>query len=90
MNWEMVSGVIRHVAGFAAGALVSSGLFDAAQTETIVGVLMGIAALVWSILAKKFGWGAKSAASAIAFIGSGFALAAGNDNWQGGALMLVA
>ena len=89
MNWEMVSGVVRHVAGFAAGALVSSGLFDAAQTETIIGVLMGIAALAWSVLAKKFGWGSKITATAVAFTGGGVALVAANDNWQG-VLMLAA
>ena len=88
MNWEMVSGVIRHIAGFAAGALVSTGLFDAAQTETIIGVLMGVAALAWSILAKKLGWSGKTTATAIAFIG-GAALVTASDNWQG-ALMLAA
>ena len=89
MTWEMISSVLRHVAGFAAGALVSSGLFDAAQTETIIGVFMGIAALVWSVLAKKFGWAGKGTTTAIAFIGGGVALVAANDNWHG-ALMLVA
>jgi len=89
MNWEMISGVIRHIAGFAAGALVSAGLFNAAQTETIIGVLMGIAALIWSVLAKKLGWGTKATATALAFVGGGAALTAANVNWQG-ALMLAA
>jgi len=90
MNWEMISGVVRHAATFLAGIMVSSGLFDAGQTEAIVGVLMGMAGLAWSIIAKKMGWGATTTATAIAFISGSAALVAANDNIAAIGLHLVA
>lgn len=48
-----ITGVIRHVAQFVAGILVSKGYLDGSMQETFVGVLVGIAALGWYWQQKK-------------------------------------
>lgn len=45
--------VVRHLAQFAAGWLVSKGYLDGSMQETVVGILMGIATLGWYYQSKK-------------------------------------
>ena len=90
MNWEMFAGILRHAATYVAGILTANGVFDPSQGETIVGLIMGVGGLIWSILAKKFGWGATPTAVLAMFTVGGGALAfhtLANDN---GILRLVA
>ena len=49
---EVVMGLVRHAATFFAGYLVSSGLLDASQTEMLVGAVVGLGGVAWSIWAK--------------------------------------
>ena len=53
MNWEMISGFIRHLLTFGGGFLVTSGLLDSAQLETAVGAIIAIGGVLWSIWAKR-------------------------------------
>lgn len=47
------TGVIRHIAQFAAGWLVARGKLDPALTETLVGVVIGAFTLGWYWYEKK-------------------------------------
>jgi hypothetical protein len=47
------TGVVRHLAQFAAGWLVSKGYIDGSMQETLVGVLVGLATLGWYWNEKK-------------------------------------
>lgn len=53
MNKDIVLGIIRHVLTIGAGVLVTKGLTDSGGAETIVGSLVGIVGVVWSIFSKK-------------------------------------
>lgn len=48
----VLANITRHAAQLAAGALVSKGVITDGQTETVTGVLIGIAALAWGIFQK--------------------------------------
>jgi len=50
---QQIAGIVRHVLTFGAGFLVSSGVLDPTQVETIVGGLVAVVGVVWSIVAKK-------------------------------------
>jgi uncharacterized membrane protein len=53
MNKDIILGIVRHVLTIGAGVLVTKGLTDSAGAETIVGSLVGIVGVVWSIFSKK-------------------------------------
>lgn len=53
MNFGSILPVVRHLAQFASGYLVSSGLITASLQETLIGVAVGIASLVWWFVTKK-------------------------------------
>jgi len=50
---EVAFGVLRHAATFGAGYLVSKGVIDAAQVEVIIGAVVALGGVVWSVMAKK-------------------------------------
>lgn len=50
---ESVMGVVRHILTAGAGILVTKGLIDAGQVEIIVGSLVGLLGVGWSIWAKR-------------------------------------
>lgn len=54
MQWEDIQQLVRKVADFAAGALVTAGGFEVAQGETISGIIMGVASLVWWFVWNKW------------------------------------
>lgn len=53
MDKEVVSGVVRHILTALGGVLVSKGVIEAGQVEMLVGSLVGIIGVAWSIYAKK-------------------------------------
>lgn len=53
MNGASILPVVRHVAQFAAGYLVSSGIITASMTEMVVGVVVGVFSLVWWFATKQ-------------------------------------
>jgi hypothetical protein len=53
MNPQIIGGILRHVLTTAGGALVAKGLTDSAGVEAIVGGLLAIFGVIWSITHKK-------------------------------------
>jgi hypothetical protein len=53
MKKEQIFGVIRHGLTFIAGILVTKGLIDDASSTELIGSIMGLVGLVWSITSKK-------------------------------------
>lgn len=48
----IVLGLLRHAVGFLAAWLVTKGYIAEGQTEQLIGVVLGIVALAWSIFDK--------------------------------------
>lgn len=53
MNIEVIKGVIRHILTAAGGALVAKGVVDPGAIEPIVGGVVALVGVIWSIAAKK-------------------------------------
>ena len=53
MNWEMVSGLIRHLLTFGGGIMIAKGYTDEATSQTIVSGLVALIGAIWSVMAKK-------------------------------------
>jgi hypothetical protein len=53
MNKEMILGVVRHVLTFAGGFLITKGIIDEALSQEIIGGVVSLVGLVWSIWTKK-------------------------------------
>jgi hypothetical protein len=53
MSGTEIGGVVRTLAAFGGGFLVSRGLVDAETVTAVAGALATIAVAVWSILQKK-------------------------------------
>jgi hypothetical protein len=49
---EEILGLIRHVLTFGGGYAVSSGLLDLTSLETVVGALVTVIGIGWSVLEK--------------------------------------
>ena len=66
MNFEMIAGIVRHLFGYLGAYLVTAGLLTEGMTDEFIGGGIALAAIVWSILAKKLGWGTGTTTVAIA------------------------
>jgi len=53
MNTEAWLGLIRHVLTTAGGVLASKGVIESGQIETIVGALVVLIGVGWSVWAKR-------------------------------------
>lgn len=53
MKKEVVLGVVRHVLTFFGGLLVTKGLLAEGVSEQIIGGLVSLVGLVWSVVSKK-------------------------------------
>ena len=53
MSGAEIGGVVRTLAAFAGGFLVSRGLVDAGTVTEVAGAIATIAVAIWSILQKK-------------------------------------
>lgn len=53
MSMEQIMGVARALLAAGGGYLVSRGLIDPTQLETVIGAVLTVGAAVWSIIAKK-------------------------------------
>ena len=49
----MILGVVRHVLTFAGGFLITKGIIDEALSQEIIGGVVSLVGLVWSIWTKK-------------------------------------
>ena len=48
-----VAGITRHVGTVVAGVLVTSGVIDESMTQQVTGIIVGLGAVLWSIIQKK-------------------------------------
>lgn len=46
-------GVLRHLLTIAAGALASKGIIDAAAAETLIGAVLAVVGVAWSVYEKR-------------------------------------
>ncbi len=53
MNKESVMGVLRHILSFGGGLLVAQGHIDESTMLELVGAIVTIAGVAWSIRQKK-------------------------------------
>ncbi|QDP60569.1 MAG: hypothetical protein Unbinned338contig1000_62 [Prokaryotic dsDNA virus sp.] len=53
MTREEILGIARHILTTAGGALASRGIIDSTETELIVGAIITVAGVAWSIIAKR-------------------------------------
>lgn len=48
-----VMGIIRHILTLLAGWLVAKGWMEASQTETVIGAVLALAGVGWSVMDKR-------------------------------------
>lgn len=53
MNKDQVLGLVRHILTFAGGILIAKGLVTDAMTNELVGSIISLVGVVWSIFSKK-------------------------------------
>lgn len=53
MSLEAILGIVRHILTAAGGILVTNGYLSASDSQTIVGGLVAIIGVVWSVLSKR-------------------------------------
>lgn len=53
MNKDQVLGLVRHILTFGGGILVTKGLASDAMSTELIGSLISIVGIVWSIVSKK-------------------------------------
>jgi hypothetical protein len=53
MNKEQILGIVRHILTFAGGFLVVRGKIDESTLTEVVGSVVTLAGLVWSVLDKN-------------------------------------
>ena len=57
MLWTtVIAPLVRHGLTICAGALVTAGYIDGTQSATIVGGLLAVAGVGWSVIEKRMGW----------------------------------
>ena len=53
MNKDQVLGLVRHILTFGGGILVAKGLASDAMSTELIGSLISVVGIVWSIVSKK-------------------------------------
>ncbi len=53
MNKEVILGIVRHTLTAAGGVLVTKGTIDQTTLESVVGALLTLLGVVWSIKSKN-------------------------------------
>lgn len=53
LSWDEVQGLIRHGLTSGAGALVAHGIIGSSDVEPVIGAVMGLLAILWSIASKR-------------------------------------
>ena len=53
MNKDQVLGLVRHAITFIGGILVTKGLASEAVSQELIGAVVTLAGVVWSIVSKK-------------------------------------
>lgn len=55
MSKDVILGLVRHFLTIAGGVLVTKGNLDVTDADTLVGSVIAIAGVIWSIVSKKKG-----------------------------------
>jgi len=53
LNREQVLGIVRHILTFGSGIVVAKGLLDEATAQSIIGGVLGLIGIIWSVDSKK-------------------------------------
>lgn len=53
MSQDQILGIVRHVLTGLGGVLIAKGVIDAGMAEQVIGAVISLAGVVWSIWAKK-------------------------------------
>lgn len=53
MNWDAISGIVRHILTFGGGYLVTKGVVDEATMQAAVGAVVTLGGVVWSVVSKR-------------------------------------
>lgn len=53
MNMDMILGLVRHILTAAGGVLVAKGVIDEGTLTQVVGAVITLGGVIWSVLAKK-------------------------------------
>ena len=53
MSQEQVLGILRHLLTTAGGVIVSKGVTDEATMTTIIGGIVAVAGIIWSVYSNK-------------------------------------
>lgn len=55
MNKDTILGIVRHILTIGGGLLVQRGNIDPSQAETLIGAIIAVVGVTWSILSKRKG-----------------------------------
>jgi hypothetical protein len=53
MNWDVIGGLTRHLLTFAGGFLVTNGTISDGELQAVIGGVIAIGGVLWSIFAKR-------------------------------------
>jgi hypothetical protein len=53
MNKQQILGIVRHVLTTVGGVLITKGLTDQAGLEALIGGLVALVGVIWSVLSKR-------------------------------------
>ena len=53
MNWDVIGGFVRHLLTFGGGFLVTNGMITDGDLQAVVGGVIAIGGVLWSIFAKR-------------------------------------
>ena len=53
MNWDIIGGLVRHLLTFGGGFLVTNGTITDGDLQAVVGGVIAIGGVLWSIFTKR-------------------------------------
>ena len=53
MNWDIIGGLVRHLLTFGGGFLVTNGTMTDGDLQAVVGGVIAIGGVLWSIFTKR-------------------------------------
>ena len=53
MNWDIIGGLVRHLLTFGGGFLVTNGTITDGDLQAVVGGVIAIGGVLWSIYTKR-------------------------------------
>ena len=53
MSKDIILGLIRHLLTFAGGTLIAKGIADQAEVSELIGGIMTVIGVIWSMASKK-------------------------------------